>query len=110
MHEISIGTSSNQLKDSDATLMSDQEKSLSQSEKNTHSAAVLDTRGLRCPEPVMLLHKAIAPLLAGQRLTVLATDPTTQRDIPQFCRFLGHELASNEERDGEFVFILVKGA
>lgn len=74
------------------------------------AGAVLDARGLRCPEPVMLLHKAIAPLAPGDALTVLATDPTTQRDIPQFCRFLGHELRSNSEQDNEFVFVLVKGA
>jgi tRNA 2-thiouridine synthesizing protein A len=69
----------------------------------------LDARGLRCPEPVMLLHKAMAGLASGDRLLVLATDPTTQHDIPQFCRFLGHELAQSEERDDEFRFILIKG-
>jgi tRNA 2-thiouridine synthesizing protein A len=74
------------------------------------AGAVLDARGLRCPEPVMLLHKAIAPLAPGEELTVLATDSTTQRDIPQFCRFLGHQLRSNCEQDNEFVFVLVKGA
>ncbi|MDP5054717.1 MAG: sulfurtransferase TusA [Congregibacter sp.] len=74
----------------------------------------LDARGLRCPEPVMLLHKAMACLGAGDRLLVLATDPTTLRDIPQFCRFLGHELEHseehNQEQGDEFRFILIKGA
>jgi tRNA 2-thiouridine synthesizing protein A len=69
----------------------------------------LDARGLRCPEPVMLLHKAVAELAAGDCLTVLATDPTTLRDIPQFCRFLGHELLSSEERDDEIIYQLRKG-
>lgn len=70
----------------------------------------LDARGLRCPEPVMLLHKAMADLSRGERLLVLATDPSTQRDVPQFCRFLGHELVACEEHDDEFRFILIKGA
>lgn len=70
----------------------------------------LDARGLHCPEPVMLLHKTVAELSTGQRLLVLATDPTTQRDIPQFCRFLGHELELSEEQDDEFRYTLVKGA
>lgn len=70
----------------------------------------LDARGLRCPEPVMLLHKAMAGVTDGATLRVLATDPTTRRDIAQFCRFLGHELLSCEERGDELVFELRKGA
>ncbi|WP_439106794.1 sulfurtransferase TusA [Congregibacter sp.] len=69
----------------------------------------LDARGLNCPEPVMLLHKAMAGLSPGERLLVLATDPTTQRDIPQFCRFLGHVLEQSEETDDEFHYVLIKG-
>lgn len=71
--------------------------------------AELDARGLRCPEPVMLLHKAMADLSRGDSLRVRATDPTTQRDIPQFCRFLGHALLDQEAIEGEFVFVLRKG-
>jgi tRNA 2-thiouridine synthesizing protein A len=73
-------------------------------------AETLDTRGLRCPEPVMLLHRAMRTVKEGQRLRVLATDPTTLRDIPQFCRFLGHELVHQEEGGEVIVFELRKGA
>lgn len=70
---------------------------------------VLDTCGLRCPEPVMLLHKAMADLGAGEVLRVLATDPTTRQDIPKFCHFLNHELLS-EAQDGDvIVYELRKG-
>lgn len=69
----------------------------------------LDARGLRCPEPVMLLHKAMAELPTGATLRVLATDPTTLRDIPQFCRFLGHQLLAQEELETELRFALRKG-
>jgi tRNA 2-thiouridine synthesizing protein A len=58
----------------------------------------------------MLLHKAMAELAAGETLRVLATDPTTERDIPQFCRFLGHELLERESCDGELRYVLRKGA
>ena len=71
--------------------------------------AELDARGLRCPEPVMLLHKAIADVAVGEELRVLATDPTTERDIPQFCRFLGHELVSLHRDGDELVYLLRKG-
>lgn len=79
----------------------------------------LDARGLYCPDPVMLLHKALAELAGGECLKVIATDPTTRRDIPQFCRHLGHELLSVHEVEpeadsagadpGELIFELRKG-
>ncbi|MDT8399762.1 MAG: sulfurtransferase TusA [Pseudomonadales bacterium] len=58
---------------------------------------LLDARGLFCPEPVMLLHKKIREIAAGDILSVIATDPSTQRDIPKFCHFLGHELLQASE-------------
>ena len=73
-------------------------------------ASELDARGLRCPEPVMLLHKAMAGLAPGELLRVVATDPTTERDIPQFCRFLGHELVEQHHDDDEYVYLLRKDA
>lgn len=57
----------------------------------------LDARGLFCPEPVMLLHNKIRDMQSGQTLQVIATDPSTQRDIPKFCVFLGHELVLQHE-------------
>ena len=73
------------------------------------AAGVLDARGLLCPEPVMLLHKRVRELAAGEELRVLATDPSTRRDIARFCEFLGHALLQSEEIDGEFRFLLRKG-
>ena len=52
----------------------------------------LDTRGLNCPEPLMMLHQALRRADAGQQIRVLATDPSTLRDIPKFCLHLGHTL------------------
>lgn len=70
--------------------------------------SVLDTRGLYCPEPVMLLHNRIRDVAPGDVVTVLATDPSTRRDIPRFCEFLGHELVSDDEHDGEFRYRIRK--
>ncbi len=69
----------------------------------------MDARGLFCPEPVMLLHNRIADLEEGQILKVIATDPSTTRDIPRFCQFLNHELLESEERDGEFIYLIRQG-
>lgn len=66
----------------------------------------LDTRGLFCPEPVMMLHNLIADVQVGQVIKILATDPSTQRDFTKFCTFLGHEMISIEEVDDEFRFVI----
>ncbi|RMF19607.1 MAG: sulfurtransferase TusA [Gammaproteobacteria bacterium] len=65
---------------------------------------VLDATGLFCPEPVMLLHAKVAEMQGGQVLEIRATDPSTQRDIPKFCQFLGHELLEAGEADQIFVY------
>lgn len=69
---------------------------------------ILDATGLYCPEPVMLLHNKIRDMVAGEVVQVLATDPSTQRDIPKFCTFLGHELLQEESTDGNFSYWLRK--
>ena len=56
----------------------------------------LDTQGLICPEPVMMLHRTIRNADAGEVIEILATDPATTRDIPNFCRHLGHTLVHQE--------------
>lgn len=76
---------------------------------NYQITKVLDASGLTCPEPVMLLHKAVRGMDAGEILEVTATDPSTQRDIPKFCDFLGHELIMQKAAGDEFVFHLRKG-
>lgn len=70
---------------------------------------ILDATGLFCPEPVMMLHNKIREIAVGQVLEVLATDPSTQRDVPKFCAFLGHELILAEERGDVFVYRILKG-
>jgi tRNA 2-thiouridine synthesizing protein A len=80
----------------------------------TSSAAVLlDTTGLICPEPIMLLHRAIRKLASGEQVRLVATDPSTQRDVPKFCTHLGHTLieAERTETSGDeaFYFVIEKG-
>lgn len=70
---------------------------------------LLDARGLRCPEPVMLLHNRIRMLEAGAELEIWATDPSTERDIARFCQFLGHELLA-ADTTGEILVFHVRKA
>ena len=72
--------------------------------------AVLDAKGLYCPEPVMLLHNKVRDLPGGGLLKVLATDPSTERDIPKFCVFLGHELIEATRDDTLFTYVIKKKA
>lgn len=69
----------------------------------------LDTCGLFCPEPVMMLHNRINDMASGQTVKVLATDPSTQRDIPKFCNFLEHELLHQESSEKAFTYWIRKG-
>ncbi len=70
--------------------------------------AILDARGLFCPEPIMLLHKEIRALASGGTLLMMATDPSTERDLIKFCQFLDHELVSSEQKDEAFYFTIKK--
>lgn len=56
----------------------------------------LDTLGLRCPEPVMLVRKAIRHMQNGEIILVIADDPATIRDLPSFCQFMDHTLLYSE--------------
>ena len=49
----------------------------------------LDTTGLVCPEPLMLVRNAVRKLAGGAVLRVIASDPTTERDFQHFCQFMG---------------------
>lgn len=71
---------------------------------------ILDATGLFCPEPVMLLHNKIRDMKEGDTVEVLSTDPSSARDIPKFCTFLGHDLLDQAELDGCYRYLLRKRA
>ncbi|MDP9046145.1 MAG: sulfurtransferase TusA family protein [Pseudomonadota bacterium] len=66
----------------------------------------LDTRGLNCPLPILKAKKALAEMLSGQVLKVLATDPGSVRDFQAFARQTGNELVEQESGADEFVHFL----
>ncbi|MCW8196640.1 sulfurtransferase TusA [Proteobacteria bacterium 005FR1] len=71
-------------------------------------AKILDTTGLLCPEPLMLLHNAVRDIASGEIIYVIATDPSTTRDIPKFCTFLGHRLVSQEQEEEKYFYWIEK--
>ena len=56
----------------------------------------------------MMLHKIMREAMVGNVVEVIATDPSTLRDIPKFCLFLGHELIEQQETDEHYVFYIRK--
>jgi len=69
----------------------------------------LDAVGLLCPEPVMMLHNKVRDMGEGQVLRMVASDPSSMRDIPKFCSFLGHVLLAQTEEEGEYIYLIKKG-
>ncbi len=70
--------------------------------------SVLDTSGLMCPEPVMMLHRKISEVAVGDVIEVVATDPSTQRDIPKFCSFLNHQLLHQLDKEKTYHYFIQK--
>ncbi|MEM7000460.1 MAG: sulfurtransferase TusA [Pseudomonadota bacterium] len=75
-----------------------------------HADVELDARGLLCPEPLMLARKQVREMQSGQVLHILATDPSTERDFQNFCRFVGHELLASDMQQPTFEFWIKKGS
>lgn len=71
--------------------------------------STLDTLGLRCPEPVMMVRKTVRHMASGQTLLVIADDPATTRDIPGFCRFMDHQLLASQTQELPYRYLIRKG-
>ena len=66
----------------------------------------IDTRGLNCPLPILKAKKALADMLSGEVLKVVATDPGSVRDFQAFARQTGNELVEQNSSATEFVHYL----
>ncbi len=69
----------------------------------------LNTLGLRCPEPIMLIRKQIRHMNNGEVLLIIADDPATTRDIPGFCEFMEHQLLKAETEQSPYQYWVKKG-
>ncbi len=66
----------------------------------------LDARGLLCPEPLMLVRNRLREMSPGALLYVCATDPSTERDFDNLCRFVGHEMVGKKVDTEVLEFLL----
>ena len=69
---------------------------------------ILDTKGLRCPLPVLRARKAMKALGVGDVLEVHATDPGSVKDFKAFCETTGDTLLAADESAGVFIFQIRK--
>ena len=70
----------------------------------------LDAQGLLCPEPLMLLRNKVREMESESVIRILATDPSTERDFANFCRFLGHDMIFQDMSNSPFKFYIKKKA
>lgn len=58
----------------------------------TPDGGVLDSRGRRCPLPVLDLARTLPGIDIGSEVTVLADDPAAASDLAAWCRMRGQQL------------------
>lgn len=75
------------------------------------SPLIVDTKGMKCPLPVLKARKALKALAPGALMQVLATDPGAVDDFKHFCKTTGAKLIEQrDEPGGVLVFVLEKPA
>ena len=70
--------------------------------------AFLDTKGLKCPLPVLKAQKALKDMAPGDVLEVAATDPGSVKDFEAFCDETGNALLESKAEDGVYFFRIEK--
>jgi tRNA 2-thiouridine synthesizing protein A len=66
----------------------------------------LDARGLNCPLPILKAKKALAEMMSGEVLRVVATDSGSVRDFQAFAKQTGNQLLEQSESEQEFTFYM----
>ncbi len=66
----------------------------------------LDARGLNCQLPILKAKKALADMLSGQTLKIVATDGGSVRDFQAFAKQTGNDLLLQESNGGEHITVL----
>jgi tRNA 2-thiouridine synthesizing protein A len=68
---------------------------------------IVDTRGLSCPEPVMLTHQALQKLEKGT-IEVLVDTGTARENVFRLAKNSGWEVNLEEQPDGSYRILLTK--
>ena len=68
---------------------------------------VVDARGTSCPGPILAAKKGIPGVSVGGVMEVQATDTGTLKDLPAWCKKMGHEFLGSVDEPG-FIKLYVK--
>lgn len=69
---------------------------------------VVDARGLVCPAPIVRLARVARGAAAGTLVTVLATDPAAEVDVPAWARMRGHTVVRSERTSEGVLAVTVR--
>jgi cysteine desulfurase len=72
------------------------------------AAAVVDTRGRRCPVPVIELAKLIGTVAVGEVVAVLADDEAARLDIPAWCAMRDQEYVGEQPQERGNAYLVRK--
>ena len=68
----------------------------------------LDTKGMKCPLPILKAKNALRDMATGDVLFVESTDPGSIADFKSFCDTTGHELLSSDSSDDVYTYCIKK--
>lgn len=68
----------------------------------------IDTVGLRCPEPLMVVRREMRNLSNGDTLTVKTDDPSTDRDFELLCTHMGYKMLKKDLKGPVLSFVMQK--
>lgn len=74
----------------------------------SEAGEVVDARGLVCPAPIVRLARVARVAAAGTLVTVLATDPAAEVDVPAWARMRGHAVVRSERTDDGVLAVTVR--
>ncbi|MDA8440433.1 MAG: sulfurtransferase TusA family protein [Propionibacterium sp.] len=76
--------------------------------KALSETTVVDARGVSCPGPILAAKKKIGSVQVGSVMEVLATDSGTLKDIPAWCKKMGHDFLGSFDDAGYLHLFLRK--
>jgi tRNA 2-thiouridine synthesizing protein A len=76
--------------------------------KELKSDLVVDARATSCPGPILAAKKAIGQIPVGGVMEVLASDTGTLKDLPAWCKKMGHEFLGSVDDAGYLQLFLRK--
>ncbi len=71
------------------------------------SEILIDTRGQKCPIPVLKLEKQLENSKGSEIIILLSDDPIAKIDIPLYCKKNAHKCESSNEGT-HFIFNIKK--